>query len=219
MLETIFSVNTLWYLMLLIYIPACAGLIIIVLLQKGKGVGFSGAFGMGGGGDAIFGPRSSRSLPQQMTYAMAGIFMFLALCMSVISGTVNRGASPELTADPGAEVAISSDELDTLLDPNAPVPAEGSSATPADAAATSPGAITIPMDSSATPAEAPADAPVDAPVPVPEDGGVGVLSPNAVVEAPSAPVSAPAAPAPAAPAPAAPAPAAPAPAASTGTPQ
>ena len=63
MLSAIFSLATLWWLILILYVPACVGLIVIVLLQKGKGVGFAGAFGVGGGSEAIFGPRSSKSLP------------------------------------------------------------------------------------------------------------------------------------------------------------
>ncbi|NLV43657.1 MAG: preprotein translocase subunit SecG [Candidatus Hydrogenedentes bacterium] len=110
MLDIIFSLNTLWWLILLLYIPACFGLIIIVLLQKGKGQGLAGAFGMGGGMDTIFGPRSSKSLPQKITYASAGIFMMLALVMSILSGRVGRQAAPELV---DATPAISMESLFT----------------------------------------------------------------------------------------------------------
>ncbi len=41
MLETIFSADTLWWILIIVYIPACFGLIVIVLLQKGKGAGFA----------------------------------------------------------------------------------------------------------------------------------------------------------------------------------
>ena len=44
-----FSWDTLWYGLLIMYVPACFGLIVIVLLQKGKGTGFAGAFGAGAG--------------------------------------------------------------------------------------------------------------------------------------------------------------------------
>ena len=39
MWEAIFSWDTLWWFMLICYIPCCIGLIVIVLLQKGKGLG------------------------------------------------------------------------------------------------------------------------------------------------------------------------------------
>lgn len=139
MLQLIFSVNTLWWLMLFMYIPACFGLIIIVLLQKGKGQGLAGAFGMGGGMDTIFGPRSSKSLPQKITYASAGVFMTLALIMSILSGKVGRSAAPELAADtPDAS-------LDALFHPAAD-----------DAAAVTEGLITPSEEDPAPDAEMPA---------------------------------------------------------------
>jgi protein translocase SecG subunit len=73
------------------------GLIAVVLLQKGKGVGFAGAFGLGGGGaDTVFGPRMSKSLPVKLTYVMAGMFLVLALSMSLLSGRISKGEAPEL---------------------------------------------------------------------------------------------------------------------------
>ena len=117
MLQIIFSLNTLWWLILLLYIPACFGLIIIVLLQKGKGQGLAGVLGMGGGMDTIFGPRSSKSLPQKITYASAAVFMTLALVMSILSGKVGRSAAPGLVTE-APDTA-----LEALFDPSA-VPAD-----------------------------------------------------------------------------------------------
>lgn len=96
MLDSIFNLSTLWWLLLILYIPSCIGLILIVLLQKGKGGGFAGAFGAGGGSDAVFGPRTARSLPQKITYTMAAIFMIFAFVLSFISGKVTRGPAPGL---------------------------------------------------------------------------------------------------------------------------
>jgi preprotein translocase subunit SecG len=87
----------LWVICVALYIPACLGLIAVVLLQKGKGVGFAGAFGLGGGGaDTVFGPRMSKSLPVKLTYVMAGMFLVLALAMSLLSGRITKGEAPEL---------------------------------------------------------------------------------------------------------------------------
>ena len=151
MLQLIFSVNTLWWLMLFLYIPACFGLIIIVLLQKGKGQGLAGAFGMGGGMDTIFGPRSSKSLPQKITYASAGVFMTLALVMSILSGKVGRASAPELAVDaPQAS-------FDALFDPAADGEAAVSeeTVTPVEEASAMP-AFTVELDDAA-PAETAAD--------------------------------------------------------------
>ncbi|MBI1319539.1 MAG: preprotein translocase subunit SecG [Candidatus Hydrogenedens sp.] len=123
--NVIFSWNALWYLLMLLYVPACLGLIIIVLLQKGKGMGLAGAFGGGGGAETVFGPRTSRSLPQRLTYTMAGIFMTMAIVMSLLSGRVNRGAAPELVT-PEQASAMQSESIDALFE-------EGSESAPADA--------------------------------------------------------------------------------------
>ncbi len=131
MLEVIFSLNTLWWLILCLYIPACFALIIIVLLQKGKGQGLAGAFGMGGGMDTIFGPRSSKSLPQKITYFAAGLFMALALIMSILSGKVGRSEAPELIAEP-PESAMSSLFDEDSTGALSTQPASPESATPAE---------------------------------------------------------------------------------------
>jgi protein translocase SecG subunit len=188
MLSAIFSLTTLWWLILLLYVPACIGLIVIVLLQKGKGVGFAGAFGVGGGSEAIFGPRSSKSLPQKITYIAAIMFMALALLMSMLSGHVGKSDAPEL-ADPNAKPEPS---LEGLLDNKA-----GDTATPAEAAAATPAAPAEAAAPAAAPVEAtPAPAETAAPAIIPVEAAPAAAAPAA--EAPAAtpaPAEAPAVPA------------------------
>jgi preprotein translocase subunit SecG len=88
--------DVLWWLLLVMYVPVCIGLIVIVLLQKGKGTGFAGAFGIGAGSETVFGPQTSQGTPVKMTYIMASAFMVIALLMSIISGRVGVGAAPGL---------------------------------------------------------------------------------------------------------------------------
>jgi protein translocase SecG subunit len=87
--------TTVWWIFLILYIPACVGLIVIVLLQKGKGTGFAGAFGLGSGGDTVFGPRAAKSLPVRLTYTMAALYLVLALAMSLLGGRIGKGVAPE----------------------------------------------------------------------------------------------------------------------------
>lgn len=134
MLDYILSWNTLWWVMLALYIPACLGLIVIVLLQKGKGGGFAGAFG-GGGTEAVFGPRTSRSLPQRITYTMAALFMGIAMILSLLSGRVGRGAAPELV---DAATLSSSENLDKLFDET-----DASATTATEGVTVTPESITI----------------------------------------------------------------------------
>ncbi len=113
MLSGIFSLATLWWFLLIgVYLPCCIGLIIIVLLQKGKGAGFGGAFGLSPGSESVFGPKLARTLPQKLTYIGAGIFMVLAIVLSVLSGRVGKGVAPELVRDDlTAEETKALDEL------------------------------------------------------------------------------------------------------------
>ena len=166
----------LWVLMLIAYVICCAILITLVLLQKGKGTGFGGAFGIGTGSDTIFGPKAGKSLPQRLTYISAGVFMSLALVMSLLSGHILRGSAPDkvdgtavTTTDgaaqpkgmvPGLEdlgSAVTGASVpekatapaSTESKPAAPAPATPAPATPAPAPAT---------PAPATPAPAPAPA-------------------------------------------------------------
>ena len=102
--------DILWWGLMILYVPACIGLIVIVLLQKGKGTSFAGAFGVGAGSETVFGPRGSQTLPVRLTYAAAATFMTIALIMSIISGKVGKGAVPDLVEDADAS-SVTSDVL------------------------------------------------------------------------------------------------------------
>jgi protein translocase SecG subunit len=106
MLESIFSWDTFWWILMIVYIPACFGLIIIVLLQKGKGTGFAGSFGAGAGpgSETVFGPRSGQTLPVKLTYLAAVIFISVSVIMSLVSGKVGKGNAPELLENAGEQV-------------------------------------------------------------------------------------------------------------------
>jgi preprotein translocase subunit SecG len=145
--------DILWWLMLALYVPSCVGLIVVVLLQKGKGVGFAGAFGIGSGSDAVFGPRASKSLPQKLTHIMAAIFMILAFSMSLIAGRTGKGAVPEKVSEEAVTTTQTMD-ANTLED-------LGSGLGDAGDITVTPGA---PASVPATPAPAPAT-PAPAPAP------------------------------------------------------
>ena len=170
MLGSIFRWETLWYVMLFLYVPACIGLVVIVLLQKGKGVGFAGAFGVGPGSDAVFGPRGARTLPQKLTYIMAATFMVLAFGMSMVSGRLGKGVAPETVNEQtvnqtqtdlsGLEDLGSAIKEEPAVSPGSTMPA--SAPTPAPA---TPAAQTSEPE---TPAEEPQESPPPSTAPVPE---------------------------------------------------
>jgi preprotein translocase subunit SecG len=189
MLNTLLSWDTVWWLMLLIYVPSCFGLIIIVLLQKGKGVGFAGAFGAGGGSEAVFGPRSSKSLPQRITYSMAGLFMLLALLMSMLSGRIGNSAAPSLVDETGMSATSSAAPVGSLGAlfsdgaEEAPATPEASPETTTDAPAT---------DATTEPASAP-DAPATEAVATPAPEAEAPAADSAEAAEDAAPADAPAA--------------------------
>ncbi len=176
MLDAIFNWDTLWYVLLFLYVPACFALIIIVLLQKGKGTGFAGAFGMGAGSDTVFGPRASKSLPVRLTYVAAGVFMTIALLMSIIAGNVGRGNAPE-AVEVAEEQAAAAAATDSALGDlglgqgteagNTPVEPAPTVVTP-DVAAEAPAAVVTETPAEAAPTAAPvveegADVPAETP--------------------------------------------------------
>ena len=174
-MQSIISWQTVWYLILVLYVPACLGLIVVVLLQKGKGVGFAGAFGMGGGSDTVFGPRASKSLPQRLTYVMAGLFMTLALVMSLIAGRIGAGVAPA-TVSESVEDYSALDDLGTAV--------QGGEGEPAPAV---PGATTQVPAQPAAPAEDAASA-EQPPAPAVE---APAAAPEAVIETPTGEAGAP----------------------------
>jgi len=114
MFDFIFRAQTLWWFLLLLYVPSCIGLIVIVLLQKGKGVGFAGAFGIGPGSDTVFGPRMSKSLPAKATYVMVALFLTVALVMSLVSKHLVKGAAPDRVGEEAVMTQAES-EQDALM--------------------------------------------------------------------------------------------------------
>jgi protein translocase SecG subunit len=185
MLEAIFSWSALYYLMLVLYIPACAGLIVVVMLQKGKGTGFAGAFGMGGGTDTVFGPRTSRSLPQRLTYGAAAIFLSLAMLMSIIYGRVVQGSAPGLVDEMSA--TTESNALEQFVDTGA-APAAPAATTESAAPATTT-TIEIPAGQIATEAPPAAEAPATdaaAPAPAPAETTPAETTPAPADPAPAA---------------------------------
>ncbi|MCH7548859.1 MAG: preprotein translocase subunit SecG, partial [Candidatus Krumholzibacteriota bacterium] len=104
-----------WWILMVIYVPACIGLIVIVLLQKGKGAGFAGSFGAGAGpgSETVFGPRAGQTLPVKLTYIAAVVFISISVIFSMVASKVGKGTAPELLEDGGTTIGVTT-ELDEL---------------------------------------------------------------------------------------------------------
>lgn len=71
--------------LLVIFIPICVLLILVVLLQSGKGGGLSGAFG-GAGAQPFLGARGTADFLSKLTIYLAIGFISLALILSITYG-------------------------------------------------------------------------------------------------------------------------------------
>ena len=96
-----------------LHIVICVGLILVVLLQSGKGGGLAGAFGgMSGAGQALFGGRGAATFLSKATTVLGIAFMSSSLILALMSGTqsgprsviregtITEGAPPPSTSAP-----------------------------------------------------------------------------------------------------------------------
>ena len=86
-----------YYLAAAIYVITCVVLILVVLLQQGKGGDIANAFG-GGTSQAAFGARSGATVLSRATTVCAVLFMLGALLLGILGqrgpGSVVGGSQP-----------------------------------------------------------------------------------------------------------------------------
>lgn len=87
----------LYYLVSTIYVLVCLVLVLVVLLQQGKGGDMASAFG-GGSSQAAFGARAGATLLTRATTVCAVLFMLCAIILGIITergpGSVLSGSTP-----------------------------------------------------------------------------------------------------------------------------
>ncbi len=76
-------------LILTIHIVVCALIILVVLVQAGKGGGITGMFG-GGGGDALFSAPSGSSFMRKLTTGLAVTFFTTAILLTYLAARKGR---------------------------------------------------------------------------------------------------------------------------------
>ena len=111
----------------LIHIAVCIALIMIVLLQKGKGASMGAAFG--GSSQTVFGSSGATSFLQRITVAAAVIFMFTSLGLALLSGratssSVMKGVTPGEVPQQTESSAPAAPATGTPSPPGAPAPAQ-----------------------------------------------------------------------------------------------
>ena len=89
-------------LLIVVHVIVCLALILIVLLQTGKGADMGAAFG-GGSSQTLFGSTGAATFLTKMTTVAAIVFMLTSLALAYFSGQGTRGRS--IMADEQAPVS------------------------------------------------------------------------------------------------------------------
>jgi preprotein translocase subunit SecG len=100
----------------LLHVVVCIALVMIVLLQKGKGASMGAAFG--GSSQTVFGSTGATSFLSKITVAAAVIFMFTSLGLALLMG---RGASSSLMK--GVNVPAATQPAESSAPAGSPAPA------------------------------------------------------------------------------------------------
>jgi preprotein translocase subunit SecG len=133
---------------LIVHIIVCIALVLIILLQSGKGADIGAAFG-GGSSQTVFGSTGATSFLGRITIGAAVLFMCTSIILTYISG---KGAQPVESSVMSGKTA----PVAPLVPPTEAQP--GESAPPAGV----PAPAQAPAEAPATPAPAPS---VPAPAP------------------------------------------------------
>jgi preprotein translocase subunit SecG len=110
----------------MVHLLVTLGLILIVLLQSGKGADIGAAFG-GGSSQTVFGGRGAATFLSKMTSVLAILFMLTSLTLTILAS--QRGSSSVVGEDRPRPAQTA---------PAAPAPASQAPSTPAPAAPEAP---------------------------------------------------------------------------------
>jgi preprotein translocase subunit SecG len=94
----------LYYAIATLHVIVCVILVLVVLLQSGKGADLAGAFG-GGATQTAFGSRGPASFLSKMTTAAAVVFMITSIGLSLITTSKTEAKSVLETTKQGQQAA------------------------------------------------------------------------------------------------------------------
>jgi len=130
----------LYMVIVVIHVLVCFGVILIVLLQAGKGAGLSSAFGVGSG-ESFFGGRGPTLFLEKLTTGCAVLFMVTCLSLAWLGQKQRSGSVVErMPMAPAAPISRPS-SVPVNTPPSAPLmptpsaPAPGAPAVPTPAPA------------------------------------------------------------------------------------
>jgi preprotein translocase subunit SecG len=132
-----------------IHVLICVALILVVLLQAGRGGGLAGAFGAGAA-QTFFGGRGAATFLAKTTSWLAVAFMAMSILLAVLSSRGERAAglmqerARQRAAQPQLPPSTSAFDPGTVVDTNATNPFPQQAPDGAAPAAPAPGAATPP---------------------------------------------------------------------------
>jgi preprotein translocase subunit SecG len=104
-----------YYAVLALHVIVCIFLVLVVLLQSGKGADLAGAFG-GGATQTAFGSRGPASFLTRMTTAVAVIFMVTSISLAMM-GDRRATTSDRSILDERATTPVQEQQTDTNVVP------------------------------------------------------------------------------------------------------
>ena len=123
----------LYYLVATLYVLTCMVLMLVILLQQGKGGDIANAFG-GGSSQAAFGARSGATVLSRATTVCAVLFVVGALVLGIVGqrgpGSVIGGRVPARAPAPPPSSTLPPNP--TPAAPTTPAPAPATPAPPAE---------------------------------------------------------------------------------------
>ena len=117
----------LYYLVAGLYVLVCVVLMLVVLIQQGKGGDLAAAFG-GGSSQAAFGARTGATLLTKVTWVCASLFVICALALSILG---QRGPGSVVGSAPLPRPAATQPTPAPATPPATPAPAPSQNPAPA----------------------------------------------------------------------------------------
>ena len=117
----------LYYLVAGLYVLVCLVLMLVVLIQQGKGGDLAAAFG-GGSSQAAFGARTGATLLTKVTWVTASLFVIGALALSILG---QRGPGSVVGSAPMPRPAATQPAPTPATPPATPAPAPSQNPAPA----------------------------------------------------------------------------------------
>lgn len=104
--------------LIILFVLACFAMIVVILLQAGKGQGLAGSIGGMGGGSAVFGGRGAATFLSKSTTYLAIAYMLLCIAIGYIYKTEATETQQSLIQQQAAQDAA----LPAADIPVAPIP-------------------------------------------------------------------------------------------------